>query len=66
MATLVSLDSGNRSKVRRKSYTREFKLDVVKFYRENNLYKASNLIDSWAPCPFVNTMATNNALVVHN
>ena len=31
-ATLVSLDSGNRPKVRRKSYTREFKLDVVKFY----------------------------------
>ena len=52
MATLLSLDSGNRPKVRRKSYIREFKLDVVKFYRENNLYKASNLTDSWAPCPF--------------
>ena len=41
MATLVSLDSDDRPKVRSKSYTREFKLDVVKFYRENNLYKAS-------------------------
>ena len=66
MATLVSLDSGNPPKVRRKSYTREFKLDVVKFYRWNNLYKASNLTDSWAQCPFVNTMATNNALIMRN
>ena len=66
MAMLVSLDSDNRPKVRRKSYTREFKLDVVKFYRENNLYKASNLTDFWAPCPFVNMMATNNTLVTHN
>ena len=69
MATLMSLDTvdrGNRPKVRRKSYTKEFKQDVVKFYRENNLYKASNLTDSCTSCPFVNTMATNNALVTHN
>ena len=26
---------------RRKSYTREFKLEVVKFYRENNLYQTA-------------------------
>ena len=24
---------------RRKSYTREFKLEVVKFYHENNMYQ---------------------------
>ena len=30
------------SKTSRKSYPREFKLSVVKFYRENNLYKTSN------------------------
>ena len=66
MAMLVSLDSSNRPKVRGKSYTREFMLDVVKFYRENKLYKASNLTNFWTPCPFVNMMAINNALVTHN
>ena len=39
--TLVSLVSSDRPKVRRKGYTREFKLDVVKFYKENNLYKVA-------------------------
>ena len=35
-----SLDS-QKSKAKRKSYTREFKLKVVTFYRENNLYQTS-------------------------
>ena len=37
-----SLDS-QKSVAKRKSYTREFKLKVVVFYRENNLYQASKL-----------------------
>ena len=35
MAT-VSCSQTDREKLQRKSYTREFKLSVVKFYRENN------------------------------
>ena len=35
-----SLDS-QKSKAKRKSYTREFKLKVVTFYRENNIYQTS-------------------------
>jgi len=42
MAT-VSCSQIGREKLQRKSYTREFKLSVVKFYRENNnnLYQTS-------------------------
>ena len=42
MAT-VSCSQTGRAKLQRKSYTREFKLSVVKFYRENNnnLYQTS-------------------------
>ena len=28
-------------KLKRKSYSREYKLEVVRFYRENNLYQTS-------------------------
>jgi transposase-like protein len=33
--------SNSVTKLKRKSYTREFKLVVVKFYKENNLYRTS-------------------------
>ena len=41
MATVSSQEG--REKLRQKSYTREFKLSVVNFYREksNNLYQTS-------------------------
>ena len=49
MASIVagSLDS-QKSIAKRKSYTREFKLKVPAFYRENNLYQ------------FVDVMTTDN------
>ena len=37
MAT-ISCSQTDREKLQRKSYTREFKLSMVKFYRENNNY----------------------------
>ena len=36
----ANLSSSSREKAKRKSYTREFKLEVVKFYKEN-LYRTS-------------------------
>ena len=33
--------TSTKEKVKRKSYTREFKLEVVRYYRENNLYRTS-------------------------
>ena len=36
---MASCSSAPRGKNERKSYTREFKLGVVKFYKENNLYR---------------------------
>ena len=58
------------TKMRRKSYTREFKLDVVAFYRNDNLYHNSNSVSvfsvSWfficnrTPDLLEYTVATNN------
>ena len=44
MATAASvsvLPSNELEKAKRKSYAREFKLSVVKYYRENNLYQTT-------------------------
>ncbi len=38
---LTLLGTFAKEKMRRKSYTRKFKLEVVKYYRENNLYRTS-------------------------
>ena len=35
----TTLDVMEATKMRRKSYTSEFKLEVVAFYRNNNLYQ---------------------------
>ena len=41
---MASVDGVSQAvKLKRKSYTREFKLKVVTFYRENNLYQTSKL-----------------------
>ena len=40
MASQLTI-SGEPVKLKRKSYSREYKLEVVKFYRENNLYQTS-------------------------
>ena len=41
----LTLDGTSKSALKRKSYTREFKLNVVKFYRDNgnNLYKTHKM-----------------------
>ena len=42
MAAQLTLSGpSTNEKVRRKSYSREYKLEVAKFYRENNLYRTS-------------------------
>ena len=38
---IVPTETVKTTKVKRKSYTREFKLEVTKYYSENNLYKTS-------------------------
>ena len=40
-AYLVTLTGAPEAKIPRKSYTREFKLSVVAFYKNNNLYRTS-------------------------
>ena len=40
-SSLAPFDSSTSEKRSRKSYTREFKLTVVNFYRANNLYQTS-------------------------
>ena len=41
----LTLDGSSKSTLKRKSYTREFKLNVVKFYHDNgnNLYKTHKM-----------------------
>ena len=41
VSSLAPFDSSTSGKRSRKSYTREFKLIVVNFYRANNLYQTS-------------------------
>ena len=43
MASVCGTDSAASQKLKRKSYSREFKLKVVTFYPENNLYQTSKI-----------------------
>ena len=68
-STAASSLKSQKSIAKRKSYTREFKLKVAAFYRENNLYRFVDVMTTGNTGEDENSIATfgtcNNARARH-